>query len=55
MTATVAQAVSLSMAGTGRTAREFVVLERAGQFVVADRRGEVAVPNRAVRFTVRSR
>jgi len=55
VTARVSQQVSLSSAGAGRTARQFVVDTRRVEFVVGQRSSGFAVGRRGVRFTVEER
>lgn len=52
LSTTVGQALSLSTAGVGQSARSFVVVARSGDFVVADRAEPFTVRRRGVRFTV---
>jgi hypothetical protein len=55
VTASVSQQVSLSSAGAGKTAKQFVVDTRRVEFVVGQRSSEFAVGHRGVRFTVEER
>jgi hypothetical protein len=55
VTASVSQHVSLSSAGAGKTAKQFVVDTRRVEFVVGQRSSGFAVGRRGVRFTVEER
>jgi hypothetical protein len=55
VTASVSQQVSLSSAGAGKTAKQFVVDTRRVEFVVGQRSSGFAVGRRGVRFTVEER